>query len=291
LLIQEQARLRPRAVAILAPDRQPLDYAGLWGFVQDIGSMLRAAGLTSNSRVAVVLPNGPEMAVAFLGVACSTTCVPLNPTSRESEFQFYFSDMKVGAVLLQQGDDGPARTCAVAMGLKIIDIVIDPAARAGLFSFAAPLPTPPAVPVAGAPGDVALLLHTSGTTARPKIVPLTHRNLSASARNIARHLALTPQDRCLNVMPLFHIHGLVGALLASMAGGGSVVCCPGFNDRRFFDWVHEFQPTWYTAVPTIHQAVAAQSQLYRQKAPEHRFRFIRSSSSSLPHWNRSPVHR
>ena len=282
LLIQEQARLRPQASAIQAPGRQPLDYAGLWGFVQDIGSVLRASGLNSNSRVAVVLPNGPEMAVAFLGVACSTTCVPLNPASRESEFNFYYSDMRVGAVLLQQGDDGPARACAVAMGLKVIDIVLDPEAPAGRFAFAGPRPTPPAVPVPGAPGDVALLLHTSGTTARPKIVPLTHRNLSASARNIARHLALTAQDSCLNVMPLFHIHGLVGALLASIAGGGSVVCCPGFNDRRFFDWVHEFQPTWYTAVPTIHQAIAAQSQQYRQKAPEHRFRFIRSSSSSLP---------
>jgi acyl-CoA synthetase (AMP-forming)/AMP-acid ligase II/thioesterase domain-containing protein/acyl carrier protein len=282
LLIQEQARKRPQAGAILALGRQPLDYAGLWSIVQDIGSELRASGLTASSRVAIVLPNGPEMAVAFLGVASCTTCVPLNPASRESEFRFYFSDMRVGAVLLQQGDDGPARTCAKAMGLRVVDIVVDPQAPAGRFSFAGPRPVPPAVPEPGAPADVALLLHTSGTTARPKIVPLTHRNLSASARNIAQHLSLTPQDRCLNVMPLFHIHGLVGALLASIAAGGSVVCCPGFNDRRFFDWVHEFQPTWYTAVPTIHQAVAAQCQQYRQKAPDHQFRFIRSSSSSLP---------
>jgi acyl-CoA synthetase (AMP-forming)/AMP-acid ligase II/thioesterase domain-containing protein len=282
LLIQEQVRLRPEARVIFAPDRQPLDYTGLWSQMQTVGSVLRASGLSTGSRVAIVLPNGPEMAVAFLGVASCATCVPLNPASRESEFEFYFSDMRVDAVLLQQGESGPARACAQAMGLRIFDVVFDPEAEAGRFKFADPMPRPPAVVVPGAPADVALLLHTSGTTARPKIVPLTHRNLAASARNIARHLSLSPDDRCLNVMPLFHIHGLVGALLASIAGGGSVVCCPGFNDRRFFDWVHVFQPTWYTAVPTIHQAVAAQSQQYRQKAPEHRFRFIRSSSSSLP---------
>ena len=110
---------------------------------------------------------------------------------------------------------------------------------------------------AGRSGDVALVLHTSGTTARPKIVPLTHANLAVSAANIARSLALDPGDRCLNVMPLFHIHGLVAAVLASLSAGGSVVCAPGFDARPFFDWLDELEPTWYTAVPTMHQAVLA----------------------------------
>jgi hypothetical protein len=161
---------------------------------------------------------------------CCTTAAPracrsTRPVASQSSVST-FRTCAWGAVLLQQGDDGPARTCAKAMGLRVVDIVVDPQAPAGRFSFAGPRPVPPAVPEPGAPADVALLLHTSGTTARPKIVPLTHRNLSASARNIAQHLSLTPQDRCLNVMPLFHIHGLVGALLASIAAGGSVVCCP-----------------------------------------------------------------
>ena len=127
-----------------------------------------------------------------------------------------------------------------------------------------------------------MILPTSGTTARPKIVPLTQSNLGASARKIAEHLALQPTDRCLNVMPLFHIHGLVGALLATVAGGGSIVCTRGFEDRTFFDWVSQFEPTWYTAVPTIHQSVVANGVLYRQRAPRHQFRFVRSSSSALP---------
>ena len=131
-------------------------------------------------------------------------------------------------------------------------------------------------------GDTALILHTSGTTSKPKLVPLLHRNLIASALNIASRLQLQPADRCLNVMPLFHIHGLVGVLLASLAGGSSVVCTPGFSEARFIDWVAEFQPTWYSAVPTIHQRVASLSSQYRNRAPTHRFRFIRSSSAALP---------
>ncbi|MBE0594643.1 MAG: non-ribosomal peptide synthetase, partial [Gemmatimonadales bacterium] len=134
----------------------------------------------------------------------------------------------------------------------------------------------------GTTDRVALILHTSGTTARPKIVPLSQANLAASARSIARHLALEPTDRGLNVMPLFHIHGLVGSMLASIAAGASIVCTPGFDDERFFEWVARFEPTWYTAVPTIHQAVLARGEAYRRLAPAHRLRFVRSSSASLP---------
>jgi acyl-CoA synthetase (AMP-forming)/AMP-acid ligase II len=83
-------------------------------------------------------------------------------------------------------------------------------------------------------------------------------------------------------MPLFHIHGLVGALVASLAGGSSIVCTPGFSERVFFDWVADFEPTWYTAVPTIHQSVVMHGMHYRQAAPRHQFRFVRSSSAPLP---------
>src|SRR2546423_402084 len=105
------------------------------------------------------------------------------------------------------------------------------------------------------PDDVALVLHTSGSTSRPKIVPLLHRNVTASARNIMTALQLTPDDVCLNIMPLFHIHGLMAAVLSSLAAGAQVHCSPGFNALRFFHWLHEVRPTWYTAVPTMHQAI------------------------------------
>ena len=104
-----------------------------------------------------------------------------------------------------------------------------------------------------------MLMHTSGTTARPKIVPLSHRNICASARHIAAALALSPADRCLNIMPLFHIHGLIAAVSASLGAGASVHCPPGFNALKFFSWLDDFHPSWYSAVPTMHQAILAPS--------------------------------
>jgi acyl-CoA synthetase (AMP-forming)/AMP-acid ligase II/acyl carrier protein len=129
---------------------------------------------------------------------------------------------------------------------------------------------------------VALVLHTSGTTSRPKLVPLTHANLCHSARHIRESLSLTSQDRCLNVMPLFHIHGLAAALLASLAAGASVVCTPGFDASLFFDWLDQFHPTWSTAVPTMHQAVLTRAPQHRDVIARSTLRFLRSCSSALP---------
>jgi acyl-CoA synthetase (AMP-forming)/AMP-acid ligase II len=58
-------------------------------------------------------------------------------------------------------------------------------------------------------------------------------------------------------MPLFHIHGLIAGVLAPLAAGSQVFCTPGFNALKFFGWMDEARPTWYTAVPTMHQAIMA----------------------------------
>ena len=282
LLLQEQARQRPSAAAILSPGRTPLTYEALWDHVQSVVGALQSHAVSRSTRVAVVLPNGPEMAVAFLAVSACATCVPLNPASSRAEFRFYFEDIGAQILIVRSGDSGPARLCAEEMGVKIIEINAEPSMCAGQFCIDRSQIDHGTAPTLSAPDDIALVLHTSGTTARPKIVPLCHANLMASATNIARHLALTPGDRCLNVMPLFHIHGLVGALLSSLTAGGSIVCAPGFNDRDFFDWIEAFHPSWYTAVPTIHQSVVTLASQYREKAPNHSFRFVRSSSASLP---------
>jgi acyl-CoA synthetase (AMP-forming)/AMP-acid ligase II len=131
------------------------------------------------------------------------------------------------------------------------------------------------------PDDVALALHTSGTTSRPKLVPLLQRNVLATARHVVETLALGPEDVCLNVMPLFHIHGLMAATLASLAAGGQVSCAPGFDALRFFAWLDEVGPTWYTAVPTMHQAILARAGRNRAILARARLRFVRSSSASL----------
>ncbi|MBV9736321.1 MAG: AMP-binding protein [Acidisphaera sp.] len=268
--------------AVGAPGRPWLGGAGLRRLVEEIGRTLNDAGVGRNDRVGMVLANGPDAATAFLGVAACATAAPLNPAYRADEFRFYLSDLRPKAVILQEGADTPARAIAGELGVAVIDLLPRPDAPAGSFALG---PAPGGGAANGGPAgpaDIALVLHTSGTTARPKIVPLSNRNLAASARHVGASLALRPSDVCLNVMPLFHIHGLVAAVLSSLAAGASVCCTPGFNALRFLGWLEEVKPTWYTAVPTMHQAILMRARQHPDQARAAGLRLIRSSSASLP---------
>ncbi len=273
------------APAIGAPGRPWLDFAGLGSLLETTAASLRAAGIGRGDRVAIVLPNGPEMAAAFVAVAASATTAPLNPAYRAEEFDFYLSDLGAKALIVAAGDDGPAVEVAKRHGARILRLSFDAAGPAGAFSLALEGGGGGAGPAEAGfaePDDVALVLHTSGTTSRPKIVPLLQRNLVASARHIGATLRLSPEDRCLNIMPLFHIHGLIAAVLSSLAAGASVSCTPGFNALRFFAWLEEVGPTWYTAVPTMHQAILARADRNKAIIEAAPLRLIRSSSASLP---------
>jgi acyl-CoA synthetase (AMP-forming)/AMP-acid ligase II/acyl carrier protein len=266
------------AYAILAPDRSPLRYERLRHQVHSTAAALRARGVSRNDRVAIVLPNGPEMATSFLAVSAAATSAPLNPSYRADEFNFYLTDLDAGALVIAASLDSPAREIAASRGIPILELT--PFGNAGEFTFGGSFGEDAPADLADA-SDVALVLHTSGTTSRPKQVPLTHANIFASARNIGAALSLGPTDRCLNVMPLFHIHGLMAAVLSSLNAGGSVVCTPGVRVPDFFDWLAEFRPTWYTAVPTMHHAILTGGH-DRAELAHSSLRFIRSSSSALP---------
>jgi acyl-CoA synthetase (AMP-forming)/AMP-acid ligase II/acyl carrier protein len=280
-ILQAHTELIPGTAAILAPGRKPLSYQALFERVAYVVARLNESGVSRNDRVAIVLPNGPEMAVAFLAVACGASSAPLNPGYSEDEFEFYLSDLNARALILLAGMETPARDVAAALGIPIIDLFPDLEAEAGVFWLSDNQGNPPVHTGFADASDVALVLHTSGTTSRPKIVPLTHVNICASAANIARTLALSREDRCLNVMPLFHIHGLIGAVLSSISAGASIVCAPGFDSQGFFTWMNAFGPTWYTAVPTMHQAVLAEAKTHKRAIAENPLRLIRSSSASL----------
>lgn len=293
-LVRAQAGREPGAAAILSPDRPPLTYSRLVGQIENTVKALNTLGIGRGDRVGIVLPNGPEMAVAFLGVAAGAVAAPLNPDYGPAEFAFYLSDLKPKALIAQAGTGNSARAAARSLGLRILELVPVPESEAGLFDLHEEGAFPPGAGLSAQTGlsesdDVALVLHTSGTTSRPKVVPLTQGNISASARSIRDWLALAPGDRCLNVMPLFHVHGLVAGLLASLAAGASVVCPEGFVAPLFFDWLETFQPTWYSAVPTMHQAILARfpsgSSCSSPRAPEKcrrwSLRFIRSCSAAL----------
>ena len=278
------ARGADAAPAIGAPGRPSLTYAGLRDLARRTVADLNRMGIGRNDRVAIVLPNGPEMAAAFIAIAAGATTAPLNPGYKAEEFAFYLGDLNARALVIQQGMDSPARAMAAERGIPIVELVPGADGPAGAFTLAPPsgLAGTPAAPGAAAAGDVALVLHTSGTTSRPKIVPLRQVNITASAYHIAGTLRLTPDDVCLNIMPLFHIHGLIAATLSSLAAGASVCCTPGFNAFRFFTWFSEVRPSWYTAVPTMHQAILGLAGRNEAAIKAARLRFIRSSSSSLP---------
>ena len=157
-----------------------------------------------------------------------------------------------------------------------------PDAPAGHFQLDIGPTAPAALPGPSQPDDVAMVLHTSGTTSKPKRVPLSAANLFASARNIATTLGLTADDRGLNIMPLFHIHGLIAGILAPLSAGSQVYCTPGFNALRFFKWMDEARPNWYTAVPTMHLAIATRGKHNAEVLKRHPLRFVRSSSSAMP---------
>jgi len=270
------------APAIGAPDRPWLSHAALHALAGRTVAALNGFGIGRNDRVAIVVPNGAEAATAFLAIACGDTTAPLNPAYTRDEFSFYLQDLRARALVVLEGDDTAARDAAKTLGVPILALL--PGAAAGDFSLR------PETPLSGTPAqaglaeadDVALVLHTSGTTSRPKIVPLSHRNVTTSANNIGRALALTPGDVGLNIMPLFHIHGLIAAVLSAVAAGGAVCCTPGFNAFRFFGWLDAVRPTWVTAVPTMFQTLLPYAARNREIIAGGRLRLLRTSSASLP---------
>ncbi len=290
-IIKEQAGLSGDAIALMAPGIEPLSYAGLRDQILAVAGRIRELGVGRKARVALVLENGPAMATAFLSICTAATCAPLNPAYSAAEFKFYLGDLNAKALVIGPDSSPAALDAAKELDIPVILLRPKPTKPAGMFSLDVQ-PCHPSIHERmegfAQSDDVALVLHTSGTTSRPKIVPLTHRNLCASARNISRSLSLTAADRCLNVMPLFHVHGLMGALLSSLSAGGSVVCAPGFYVTQFFDWMEAFDPTWFTAVPSMHQSIVARARADRASHgtsrpgnSSRRLRFVRSCSAAL----------
>ena len=279
------ARGADAAIALRAPGRAPLTHGGLRALAGETLASLNAAGAGRNDRVAIVLDNGPEMAACFIACAAGTASAPLNPAYRAEEFEFYLADLNAKLLIVERTSLSPAIAVAEKLGVRIVDLVVPAGAPAGAFRLEPRGGAEVAATSQGGyaqPGDTGMVLHTSGTTSRPKIVPLSVANLVASAKNIRGSLQLAPGDTGLNIMPLFHIHGLIAGVLAPLSAGSAVYCTPGFNALKFFTWMDEAQPTWYTAVPTMHQAIVSRAKNNAEVIARHPLRFMRSSSSSMP---------
>jgi acyl-CoA synthetase (AMP-forming)/AMP-acid ligase II len=251
-------------------------YRALAEQIERLAEQLRSAGLSPGDCVVIVLPNGLEFLVLFLAIAAAgLVAVPLNPAYKTDELRSLFEDIQPRAIIVEDSNAS----------------VIEAATGHNLAIWPASVESPGAVNLKGVPqlsryisgnpsgDDVALLLHTSGTTSRPKWVPLTHTNVLRSMLNIASHYALTSADRSLVVMPLFHGHGLIGAALATLASGGAVIVPPRFSASQFWGLFRKHGATWYTAVPTIHEILLQRAD--RDGAPDRGARFIRSCSAAL----------
>ncbi len=280
-MLEQNARQFGDHAALLGDGQEALSHQQLRDQVMTAVSALNNLGVGRGDRVAIVLPQGPDLAATFLAVTAGATAAPLNPAYVEREFLFYLEDLQARALILPQGGDSPARAAAGTLGVPVIELIpgSDGVGRCHLSGVSHSGESSTGFAEAD---EVALLLHTSGTTSRPKMVPLTHANLLASARHIGAALRLRPADRCLNVMPLFHIHGLVAGVLASLGAGGSTVCARSFNAETFPGWLEEWKPSWYSAVPTMHQAVLSRVQGLPVQPVRSSLRFIRSSSAALP---------
>jgi len=266
------------AIALSAPNRPSLSYQALRSHCDKIGRQLASQGLTNSDRVAIVLPNGPEMASAFLAVASYMSAAPLNPTYKQSEYAFYLEDLKPGLVIVEENSTNPVRAAAADLSIPVVEAKVHSGSPDGAFElFQSEAEIHPSTL-----DHEALVLHTSGTTSRPKVVPLLQRNILASTRNISASLELKATDHCLNIMPLFHIHGLIAVLATSMSQGASVCCSSGFNAMKFLELAKEEKISWYSGVPTMHQTILLRAQKQPEAARALGLRFLRSSSASLP---------
>lgn len=277
-LINANATARQDRAALIRPDGSSWTHSQLRRSVEDVARALRHQGVTAQDRVVIVCPSGVDAAIGFLGTTSCAIAAPLNPRLSPDDFSFYLRDLEPTLVLTTESADPALMGIAEGLGIPVfkLPLVTHPPTAFPIEDDKLDMDSPQ-------PDDVALVLYTSGTTSKPKRVPLRHAQLTSSARNIAETLELSQDDRCLNVMPLFHIHRLIAGLLASLVAGASVICTDGFDDTRFLAWLSQLHPTWTTAVPTIHQALLSQlSEHDLDRLVEHTLRFVRSSSSAMP---------
>ncbi len=267
----------PRSPAIVVPGGPTLSYEQLADRVETLAGRLRAAGAEPGTLVSMVLGNDVAFVETFLAVTrAGAQAAPLNPAYTTDEFISSIEDAHAHVAVL---DPEAASAWEATRSLDV------PSVSATMGDGGVRLERDGAlVPSDGRiqppdPGSVALFLHTSGTTSRPKGVPLTHANIVASAQNTVRTYRLGPEDATMAVMPLFHVHGLIGVVLSTLASGGRIVLPPRFSASTFWPQVRDEGATWYSGSPTIHQILLARAD--DDQAPRGAFRFIRSCSAAL----------
>ncbi len=280
-VVREHAAASPDAPALVAEGRAPLTYGALAAQMDRFQSALNGMGFGRQDRIAIVYPSNSEMAVIVMGVWSCATAAPMNPDFTVGEFTIHFRDLGVKAVVVAADADTPARHAAVHLGLPVIEIEALQDQAVGMVDIRPGPPGDAVQPGPAQPQDLALVLATSGTTSRSKVVPIRHRQLTAISDYSGRLFELTAEDRCLNLMPLFHGHGLYSSLAGVLYFGGSLINLPDFSSDAFFRMLVTLQPTWYSGSYTFHHTICAQASNFRAEIEQSTLRFARTASGHL----------
>ena len=272
-LLRERAAAHPDRPAIEEADGEALTYVALLARTEGLAAALRlrVAGRQGGSRVGIVLPNGLPMSQALLAVTCVGAALPYNPAYTEAEFQAYFRDMHLSALLTRPAFAPTAVRVAAQLGIPMLDLDELAQETQGANDLLPP-----------APDATAMVLLTSGSTGNAKRVPLSHANVCTSARHVSRSMALGPDDRCLSMWELFHIGGLVDLLLAPLDAGGTVIATAGFSATRFFDLLDRVRPTWFQGVPATLGEIALHARRNGIDPSGSSLRLLRSVAAALP---------
>lgn len=275
---------QPQGKAILAPGRTPLRFAQLSAQQDYVRDRLEEWDLHRGDPVIVILPKGPEAAVAMVVLPVSATVVPADPHLSERDYEDLFERCAAKSLVLPKGQPHAARTVADRRGLLIMELDFDPEAPAGLFGLSVAAPPHGQSDRDGVGSTMAYILCTSGTTSRRKLIPHSHQNIVDYVRVMKSWLHYVPADLSIHVMPLYFAHGIEAALTVPLLNGSSVVIPESYRADSFFPLLEEYRPTWYSAGFTIHRDILHHADDYRSILANTRLRFIRSGSGRLePH--------
>ncbi|GAB4002091.1 class I adenylate-forming enzyme family protein [Nocardioides ultimimeridianus] len=220
--------------------RTELSYREFGDRVDAVAEQLAARGVSAGSVVAVKLPNRVELLVAIAAAwRLGAAATPVNPTFTVHEADHQIID--AGAVVVITTDAGAQHGSATT--LAVDDLATRPSGT---------LP-----PATNSPGDLALLVYTSGSTGRPKGVMLDHANLAAMIASMGEAIAVTAEDHCLLVLPLFHVNAICVSWLTPMSVGAQLSVLERFHPVEFVSSIAELRPTYFSAVPTIYSHLVA----------------------------------
>ncbi|KAL7933582.1 hypothetical protein V8C35DRAFT_59088 [Trichoderma chlorosporum] len=260
-----------------------ITYEGLRKFVDSF--YLPASKPTQKPVVAIALPNGPLLAATCIAVTSYYTSAPINPAAGAEQFR---ADVQQAGAqfILTTSDDcsrlGLTDPWVAAAGIEVFLMKWDKNDLIDIQDLdGVTLQPPKQKPNHNRADDFGLILFTSGTSGSKKVVPLTIHSIISGIGFVVDSWGLAAPDICLNMMPLYHVGGLVRNVFAPIFSGGSTVCCSAFDPNLFWDVIQEVPVTWYYASPSMHALILAAASERQAALQQSRIRLTCNAAGGL----------